>query len=339
MKKSKIMLIIVSVMLVAVMVLMPTHVKADTNEKLAAINTSNEENSSYLIYVEGLLTEEFEFALSNDSAAKEEDLLFEKSAKDNLNNTVAYYNSANQKFKSVDVSKPVYLWVKENNDIKALEVDLSASITSDELDEVEKISTKIPVITDEQIEYSEDVDGVKVTTIVGSVRIKEDEDENAKYYYQMIKMPADEKYNQLWELLNRINSEYNTMAVNQKIKLSTEFSNLYQELLNNAKWSEVENLTIEQPEDAEEGTQYILLLKEEKEVNGTEQVVYDVQFLTSAQDPFENYENVVNEEKVVVKRTSKLPITYDSIVLWVVLAVIVIALIIVRKKVKKESKH
>lgn len=336
MKKSKLMLVIISVMLVAVMVLTPSQVKAETNDNLAIVNTSNEENSNYLIYIDGLLTQEFEFALSNNNAENEADLVFEKSAKDNSNNFVAYYDKANQKFKNVDLTKPVYLWVKGNANIKAQEVNLNDSITSEKLDDVEKITTKIPVKTDEQLEDSQNVNGVKITTIVGSVKIEDDK--NAIYYYQMIKLPAEEKYNQLWDMVTKMNTEYNTMTVNQKIQLSSEFSKLYTELIDNAKWTKVKDLTIEQPENTEEGTQYILFLKKVSKVDGKEQITYDAQFLTSKKLPYENYENTINEEKIITKRTSKLPITYDSIMLWVILAVIVLALIIVGKKMKKEDK-
>ena len=334
MKKQRLMLII-SVMLIAVMVFMPSYAKAATDEKLAVVNTSG----NYLIYIDGLLNDEdgFEFALSNSK--DETNLVYENSATDDAGNAVAYYDAANQKFADVDISKPVYVYVNGKKDMQGLEVNLTESITSEELDNIEKITKRIPVTTDESVEYSEDVDGLKVTTIVGSVRIEQDENnKNAKYSYQMVRLPAnDERYNTLWDLLTEFNKDYNDMSVNEKINLSTEFSKLYTELINEAEWTEVKDkdLRIEQPEDAETGTQYILFLKEEVDGN----ITYDAQFLTSAQDPFENYENVIKEEQVVVKRTSKLPITGDSIALFIALAVIIVAIILVRRKMKKDSKH
>ena len=317
------------------MVFMPSYAKAATDEKLAVVNTSG----NYLIYIDGLLNDEdgFEFALSNSK--DEKNLVYESSATDNAGNSVAYYDATNQKFEGVDISKPVYVYVNGKKDMQGLEVNLTESITQEELDNIEKITKTIPVTTDESVEYSEDVDGLKVTTIVGSVRIEQDENnKNAKYSYQMVRLPAnDERYNALWDLLTEFNKDYNDMSVNEKINLSTEFSKLYTELINSAEWTEVKDkdLRIEQPEDAETGTQYILFLKEEADGN----VTYDAQFLTSAQEPFENYENVIKEEKVVVKRTSKLPITGDSIALFIALAVIIVAIILVRRKMKKDSKH
>ena len=102
MKKQRLMLII-SVMLIAVMVFMPSYAKAATDEKLAVVNTSG----NYLIYIDGLLNDEdgFEFALSNSK--DETNLVYENSATDDAGNAVAYYDAANQKFADVDISKTV----------------------------------------------------------------------------------------------------------------------------------------------------------------------------------------------------------------------------------------
>lgn len=341
MKISKLMLTIISVMLVAVMVLMPSQVRAATDEKLAVVNASSEENSGYIIYVDGLLASEFEFALSSNK--EETDLVYVKSAKDDAENSVAYYDASQAFSKVTDVNQPVYLWVKDNAEIQGLEVNLTDSITTSELAEIENVTKTISVKPNENyLEDSEEVNGVKVTTIVDSVKINADENEKADYYYQLIKKTEDGKDAELWNLLSQIQTAEDTMPVNERVKLATDFSKIYNELLNNAEWTEVKDYTIEQPEDAEDGTQYLLLLKKEAKVDGDIKTTYDAQFLTSAQEPFENYENVITENTVVVKRTAKLPITYDSMILWAVLAVIVIALIVVRARMnrnKKESKH
>lgn len=341
MKISKLMLTIISVMLVAVMVLMPSQVRAATDEKLAVVNASSEENSSYIIYVDGLLASEFEFALFSDK--EETDLVYVKSAKDDAENSVAYYDASQAFSKVTDVNQPVYLWVKDNAEIQGLEVILTDSITTSELAEIENVTKIISVKPNENyLEDSEEVNGVKVTTIVDSVKINADENEKADYYYQLIKKTEDGKDAELWNLLSQIQTAEETMLVNERVKLATDFSKIYNELLNNAEWTEVKDYTIEQPEDAEDGTQYLLLLKKETKVDGDIKTTYDMQFLTSAQEPFENYENVITENTVVVKRTAKLPITYDSMILWAILTVIVIALIVVRARMnrnKKESKQ
>lgn len=332
MKKQRLMLII-SVMLIAVMVFMPSYAKAATDEKLAVVNTSG----NYLIYIDGLLNDEegFEFALSNSK--DETNLVYENSATDNAGNAVAFYDANNQKFANVDISKPVYVYVNGKKDMQGLEVNLTESITQEELDNIEKITKTIPVTTEkESVEYTETVDQLNLVTIVGSVKIQENEEnKNAKYSYQLIKLPAnDERYNTLWNLLTEFNKDYNEMSVNEKINLSTEFSKLYTELINSAEWTKVNSdLMIETPEE-EADTKYILFLKEE--LNGN--VTYDAQFLTSDKEPFDKYKK--EDDKIIVKRrTSKLPITGDSIALFIALAVIIVAIILVRRKMKKDSKH
>ena len=106
MKKQRLMLII-SVMLIAVMVFMPSYAKAATDEKLAVVNTSG----NYLIYIDGLLNDEdgFEFALSNSK--DETNLVYENSATDDAENAVAYYDAANQKFADVEM----YVYDKNNH--------------------------------------------------------------------------------------------------------------------------------------------------------------------------------------------------------------------------------
>ena len=93
-------------------------------------------------------------------------------------------------------------------------------------------------------------------------------------------------------------------------------------------------MRVEQPESTIEGTgtgdKYVVLLK--KIEDGVETT--DVQFLTASYD----YEPNVVKEVVATQETTKLPITYDSIALIVVLAVVVIAIIAVFIKIKKLNK-
>ena len=65
--------------------------------------------------------------------------------------------------------------------------------------------------------------------------------------------------------------------------------------------------------------------------DGDEVVTTDAQFLTT----YEDYKpNVVKEQKVT-QETAKLPITYDSIALIVILVIIVAALVVVYIRMKK----
>ena len=103
-------------------------------------------------------------------------------------------------------------------------------------------------------------------------------------------------------------------------------------MISNVNWKEVTNLTIEQPESSEEssgvGEKYIVFLK--KVAKDGEETT-DVQFLQEYYD----YQPNVEKEKIVTKETAKLPITYDSIMLIVILAIVIIAIVIVFIRMKK----
>ena len=95
-----------------------------------------------------------------------------------------------------------------------------------------------------------------------------------------------------------------------------------------------EGTRIQQPEESVEGDQYVVLLKKVSKIARSEETTYDVQFLTA----HDNYEPNVVIEEVIVQETAKLPITYDSIALFVILGVIVILVIAVFMRIRNLSK-
>ena len=104
----------------------------------------------------------------------------------------------------------------------------------------------------------------------------------------------------------------------------------YSKLVEEAEWQEVENMIINQPEESVKGDKYVLLLRK---VDGNEETI-DAQFLTA----YDDYEPNVITEQVVKEETAKLPITSDSIVLFVVLGIVVIALVVIFIRIKVLSK-
>ena len=72
-----------------------------------------------------------------------------------------------------------------------------------------------------------------------------------------------------------------------------------------------------------------------KKVNEQGAETLDVQFLTA----FDAYRPNIVKEQVVTQETTKLPITYDSIALFVILGIIVILVIAVFLRMKKLSKQ
>ena len=136
------------------------------------------------------------------------------------------------------------------------------------------------------------------------------------------------------ELAEKVNNEYEEMDMYEKVQFGTEFNELYSKVLSEAKWEEVEDTRIQQPEESVEGDQYIVLLKKVSKVARTEETTYDIQFLTA----HDNYEPNIVIEEVIVQETAKLPITYDSIALFVILGVIVILVIAVFMRMRNLSK-
>ena len=93
-------------------------------------------------------------------------------------------------------------------------------------------------------------------------------------------------------------------------------------------WSLVSDMRIDQPADSKTGDKYILWIR-----NDSQEIV-DVQFLTC----FQNEDKEFVKDKNIVTTTSKLPITYDSIILFVILGVAVALLVIVAVMKKVNSK-
>lgn len=94
-------------------------------------------------------------------------------------------------------------------------------------------------------------------------------------------------------------------------------------------------MTIKQPEESVAGDKYIVLLKKVEKVARTEETTVDIQFLTA----FDSYVPNVIKEEIIVQETSKLPITYDSIALFVALGIVILLVVIVFIRMKKLSKQ
>ena len=133
------------------------------------------------------------------------------------------------------------------------------------------------------------------------------------------------------ELAEKINGEYDGMDMYEKVQVNQEFYNLYSKLVDEAKWQEVENMEVKQPEASVAGDKYIVLLKK---VVKDEEITVDAQFLTA----YDDYKPNAVKEQIVTQETTRLPITYDSIALIVILAIVVIALVVVFIRMKKLNK-
>lgn len=294
------------------------------NENIQIVKKSGNE---YLIYISGHMNLQFEFAFSNDQGVNKETLGYKSSILDSTSeeNNVAYIDNS---LYSAYFSGKTYLWARDLSGkyfAEGVEIDLSKAIEESNVNLINNLTKIIKVDTKNTITTSEVVNEVKVTKTVGKVDVLEE----GTTYYQLVKLPASEEHNEFMKTAEKISNDKIENNMYAKLEVANKFSNYYNKLVPNvddAKWIKVNNNTILQPEESHDGEQYILWLKTEK--NGENKI--DVQFLTC----FEDYKPEVISEKI----TTKLPVTYDNPILFIILAVLVVALVVVlilRNKTEK----
>ena len=323
MSKSKTKLIISAIVFTLVIIAMQLSIYA-TNEDIEIVQKSN---NDYLIYVRDNLNTDFKFAFSNNKNEDRALLTFKKAETDSTEegaNKIAFVNSTTINL----FTTPTYMWVKDSNEnyiIDGIQVDLKEGITEEKLRNISNITKVIPVDTKQTNTTETEVDGKKITTTVGKVVLPKTQ---GNYEYIIVKLPYTAEYEKLMKLAMRISKFNNETDMYTKISIYKDFNKLIEELRPNftSNWTKVENNEIEQPKDAEDGTQYVLWINENNE-NDSKQ---DVQFLTSNKE--------VSEEKVIEKITTKLPVTYDNNILLIVLVILVIVAIIVCVRIKILSK-
>lgn len=304
-----------------------------TNEDVCLVSKSNNEGKTeYIIYLKNYTDKKFKYAFTTNANPEEMDLSYINSISDLGGNQVAFLDATTKEKLSVE-DTTIYLWAKDENEnliLKGTQLDLNINLSQEDLENTENITKRIQVnIADTQedttIIREENIDGVQEIATVGYVKIIDDE--NAKYYYERIKLPNLDKYNELMELVQEIKTEYNEIDIYEKVQIATKFNEIYSKVINEAEWQEIEGNIIEQPEESKEGDQYIVLLKK---VDSDGKITVDAQFLTA----FDAYIPEVIKEEIVKQETAKLPITYDSIALFVILVIIVILIIAVFIRIK-----
>lgn len=334
--KSK--LIIIALIVSLTIIAMVTSVYA-TNEKIEIITKDGE----YIIYVNDYERTSFKFAFSTEELTAEQanlQLTFINSCQDVngqqaafLDNTMDIYNE-----------ETIFMYAKtlEGETILTAESIIKEQALSDEtLAEIENITKRIPVETSNTTQTAEDIDGVAVTKTFGQIDIIPD-GTNAIYYYELIKIDdtVSEDAKTLMEMLKNLptileESDADSQ-MNTKISIMKQINEKYTKLINTAEWKKVSNMQVVQPLTTVDGDQYIALLKKDAEGGET---IYDAQFLTSEREDSNKFEPIIEEREVKVS----LPVTYDSILLFVILIVIVaiITVVLIRIKMleKKENEN
>lgn len=324
--------------------IMPIAVFA-TNEDVSIVSTVNvDSKTEYIIYIKDYSNKKFKYAFTTNANPEEMDLNYINSTQDLEGNQVAFL-SAETYEKLLNQSSTIYIWAKdeeENLVLKGIQLDLKEALTKENLEEVEKLTQKIKVeiATSKDITNStnpvrkEDVEGVTETSKAGYIKITDDP--KASYYYQRIELPNTTEYNDFMELVNEVEDKYDSMNMYEKVIIAKKINNVYNKLLEVNNWQEVENMEIKQPESSIQGNgmgkKYIVFLKK---VAQDGNITTDAQFLQEYYD----YEPNVEKEEVIIQETTKLPITYDSIALFVVLGIIALLIILVAIRMKKLSKQ
>lgn len=297
------------------------------SENVQMIKKSEKE---YIIYVSNLIGSEFEFSFANKKDESKENLVFTNSAldqEDNGNN-IAYIDETiyNNYF---DGKKETYLWVKQGTEYKveAEKINLKDALTEEDIQELNNATKKIPVKFGELNLPAETVDGVKITRRMGTINIEDNSE--TEYSYKMLKSTEESKVEELINLANEMNKldEKNTY---DKLSIYGQFKSLYEELKPSDGWNVAENNVIKQPQESKKGEQYLVWIKNEQTT--------DVQIMTCNDDYIPEYEN----KKIINKVITKLPITGESLALYITAAILIVLIVtvaILKVKNNKSNKN
>lgn len=327
MKKALKQKIMLSTLLIIMIITLLQSFSLAKSENVQMIKKSEKE---YIIYVSNLIGSEFEFSFANKKDESKENLVFTNSAldqEDNGNN-IAYIDETiyNNYF---DGKKETYLWVKQGTEYKveAEKINLKDALTEEDIQELNNATKKIPVKFGELNLPAETVDGVKITRRMGTINIEDNSE--TEYSYKMLKSTEESKVEELINLANEMNKldEKNTY---DKLSIYGQFKSLYEELKPSDGWNVAENNVIKQPQESKKGEQYLVWIKNEQTT--------DVQIMTCNDDYTPEYEN----KKIINKVITKLPITGESLALYITAAILIVLIVtvaILKVKNNKSNKN
>lgn len=310
MKKCKSKILVIVLLIILLLSILQINSLA-TNSNILIIQQNE---NQYMIYIESMINQEFEFAFSNSK--EETNLNYIAFAEDTSGNNVAYVDSELKD--SFFCTEDTYLWVKTSEGIviNGEKITLNDSKTIEELNKIMDLTKRITV------ESTAEEEKIKING-------KQDE----TYYYQFCVVNSSEEYTRLMKLVNKMSEFDENTNVFLKLQTHNELNELYKSLyskLNDKDWVKAENLEITKPYGATENQQYVLWLKD-----GNENV--DVQFLTA----YEKTVTTVSEKANIKQVTSQLPYTFDeTTTLFIILGAVTIAIIVILayKKVNKNAR-
>lgn len=281
----------------------------------------------YIIYISNLLNSKFEFAFANKKDEIESNLKFYDSAVDsseNGNNIV--YVDENIYNTYFDGKAETFLWVK-GTEIKAEKIELSNALTEENIQDLNKVTKKIAIKIGNETKTEKNEEGTEVTYTKGIIII--DDNSDTKYLYNMVPVKAGTEEAELANLATEMNNLTNK-NIFEKLSIYSQFKDIYEKLIPAEGWKDVEAKTIKQPQESKKGEKYLVWLKADNTI--------DLQIMTSSEEYKENEKT----ENVIVKEVTKMPVTGESLVLYitaVVLLILIVTTVILKVKNNKTNKN
>ncbi len=323
MKSSTFKLISVIITIIMALVTMPTFVSAtDTLADAIILQKSGEK----IVYVKDMSNVDYKYALTNED--NESGLVYMACMKDSKGENVALIEGE-ETYK--------YMFLQNESETYKIELDSIKVITEDEIKDIEKLTQKIAVESSQSDSNISKEDGTTVTTTTGKIVIKDE----GTYQYQMLEIvdknnstdKLDETAVELYSQLSKL-SEATKMY--DKLLAEVTIRDDYNKLLEDAKWEDAKNKEIPQPKDSQEGEKYVVLIQEVKD---GKTVRTDVQFMTCAREDDSGVEETNTTQTKTIEKKTKLPVTGENLVLYIIFGVVILAIIILAVRIKKDEKN
>ena len=315
MKNLSLKLTLILLFTIFIVSVMPLAVRAASNTDGIILEKAD---GSKIIYLKDMKATEFKYAFSDIDNST--DATFVTASKDTNNEFVAFMEKE---------TSAKYMFVQVEGNTNNIELSKQKSITESEIKDVEKLTKIIGVETTETDSAVSKEGDKTITTTNGKIVVKDE----GTYEYQIIEVVDNNSSTKTLDktavdLYNQLSKLENAEGMYNKLLAEIIIRDDYKELINNAKWQEAKNNTIPQPKDSQIDEVFVVLIQEVKD--GKTQRT-DVQFMTTAR---KDDEGVEKTSKEVTKKT-KLPVTGENLVLYIVFGVIILAIIILIIKMRK----
>lgn len=319
-KKS---LLISLVFIILAILFVPTNVMAATNNDISIVRVND---NRYIVYVQDL-NETFQYGFSDDETMEPTD--YDVSSLDSNGNNVAILDT--NVFDYVETNSFIWIKSKENEIVTTKKINLKDTLNYQNVVNINNITKRIEVTTDEYQKTISDSESKIKTVTTGKTVITDDSTKD--YQYGLFKLPDSDLVNKLVEIVDKIKTFDEATDMYVTTTTYKEFDTLYNELVSNMAWKDVEDMTILQPEDSVNGDRYLLVLRK---LDGQTELLNDLQILTCKRDEDKGIDQVIQTHEV--EKAVKLPITGDNIILILGFGILIIALIVLFV-LKKKSNH